>query len=125
MINRALGRQALLLVIVAVVVYMGAGFVHQIFVGREQREVLQGIESQIEVANQEQVALQAQLEYGQSPQAAEQWARENGWAQADEQLVIVVAPNADPAAGSGEIPAEPATPESIRDSWWDLFFADR
>ncbi|HSJ58105.1 MAG TPA: hypothetical protein VLC95_13055 [Anaerolineae bacterium] len=124
MINRTVGRQALFLLMAAVVVYMGAGFVRQTLVGRQQREVLDDVESQIDVALQEGESLRAQLEYGLSPQAAEEWARENGWGRTDEQIVIVVAPPADPAASEEEASGQPLTPESRRSTWWDLFFSE-
>jgi len=125
MIKRRMGRQALLLIMAAIVVYMGGGFVRQTIVGRQQREALSDVEAQIEAALQEQASLRAQLEYEQSPQAVEEWARENGWARPEEQSVIVVAPPADPATEAGEAAPELAAPGSMRESWWDLFFADR
>ncbi|MBN1661886.1 MAG: hypothetical protein JXA93_26060 [Anaerolineae bacterium] len=126
MINRAVGRQVLLFCMAVVVIYMGAGFVRQTLVGRQQREVLRGIVSQIGTETQEQASLQAQLEHGLSPQAAEEWAHQNGLARPDEQLVIVVAPPGEPASGEEvEALAGPPAPESLRQTWWDLFFADR
>jgi hypothetical protein len=124
MINRTMGRQALLLLMAAVVVYMGAGFVRQTLVGRQQREVLDDVESQIDVALQEGELLRAQLEYGLSPQAAEEWGRENGWGRPDEQIVIVVAPPAGPAASEEQASGQSLTPESRRGTWWDLFFSE-
>jgi hypothetical protein len=57
-----------------------------------------------------------------SDDAAEAWARENGWARPDEVLVVVLAPEGETEANSETSPAEDAGPATSRDSWWDLFF---
>jgi cell division protein FtsL len=123
MFSGKLVRQTLLLLIVAIVVYMGAGFVRQTGISRQRREELRSLEARIAEADVELSALQDQLEYVEAPEAAEEWARENGWVKDDEQSVVVVAPSAAPAE-TGEAPGEGAESRSPGEVWWDFFFGD-
>jgi hypothetical protein len=69
--------------------------------------------------------LESRLTYVQSPEAAEEWARQNGWAKEGEVSVVVVAPavQSSPAGGQGSAPE--AEPGSNRQAWWDLFFGEQ
>jgi hypothetical protein len=123
MFNGKLVRQILLLLMLAIVVYMGAGFVRQTGISRQRREELRALEARIAEADEDLSALQDQLEYVESPEAAEEWARDNGWAKDDEQPVVVVAPSADPA-GADEAPEAEDDGRSSGEVWWDFFFGE-
>jgi cell division protein FtsL len=106
-----------------VLLYLAATFVMRAGVSLELREKLRDIEQRIVAAEQTNTQLDARLEYSSSDEAAEQWARENGWAMQNEVLVVVLAPEAGSAPRDGL--RQEATPASNRDSWWDLFFGER
>ncbi len=107
------------------ILYLVANFGRQVGVSYQRRQELKQIEQEIESARQEKEALEKELIYAQSPQAAEAWAREQLWSRPDEVAVMVVAPPADASPAGPEKPAEAGGPGSIRDAWWDLFFGSR
>ncbi len=108
-----------------VILYLGVGFVRQASVSHQRRLELGRIERDLAAAQQVNAQLQERLTYVQSPEAAEQWARENGWAKEDEVSVVVVAPIAQPSQSSPPGSTEEAKPNSNREAWWDLFFGER
>ena len=90
----------------------------------ELRDKLRRIEQEIAAAEKANSELEARLDYVSSDDAAEEWARENGWARQDEVLVVVMAPEAERLPGD-ELHEEGAVrPASTRDSWWDLFLGE-
>lgn len=116
----------LLLVVTGVLIlYMGSTFVHQAGAHLQRQEELDQLEERLERTRQEEALLEEQLQYIQSPEAAEAWARENGWAKSDEVSVVVVAPPAEASPQEGQRAAEIDSPASRRQAWWDLFFGER
>jgi hypothetical protein len=114
-----------LILMVGVLLYVGLGFFQQAGVSKQRREELYQIEQEIATAQEELIQLEADLAYAQSPQAAEEWAREIGWARPDEVPVVVVAPREDQARGAAEDRVGDLGPDSFREAWWDLFFGQR
>jgi hypothetical protein len=108
-----------------VILYLGVGFVQQARVSYERREELGLIEQEIMVVQEENDGLQERLNYVRSSEAAEEWARENGWAKEDEVSVVVVAPPADSSAGVQQDTGVTPAPGSNREAWWDFFFGER
>ncbi|MFN2290556.1 MAG: hypothetical protein ACK2UC_05125 [Anaerolineae bacterium] len=117
-------RHLLLIMMGAMILYLGAGFAQKVGLSLERRGDLRLLEERIARAEQQEAALAIELEYTQSAASAEAWARENGWAREDEVAVVVVAPpsSASPSRQTGmRASLEPA---SLRQRWWDLFFGD-
>ena len=108
-----------------VIFYLAVNFVVQAGERLELRDRLRRIEQEIAATEKVNADLKARLDYLASDDAAEEWARENGWARSDEVLVVVLAPEGETARGVEIGPAEEAGPASSRDSWWDLFFGER
>jgi hypothetical protein len=108
-----------------VILYLGVGFVQQARVSYERREELHLIEQEISVVQEENARLHERLNHVRSSEAAEEWARENGWAKEDEVSVVVVAPPADSSAGVQQDTEVAPAPGSNREAWWDLFFGER
>lgn len=118
-------NQILLILMGILLLYLMVDFGRQVAVSRQRREELAEIEREIEAATQESAELDSQLSYVSSPEAAEAWARPNGWTRPDEVLVVFVGPTTDSAAsGQGRDEARTSS-ESPRDAWWDLFFGTR
>jgi hypothetical protein len=113
------------MVMAAILLYLGADFVQQANASRQRQEELDRLERRIAAARQEQESLKELLTYVQSPEAAEAWARDVGWAQPDEVSVVLVAPPADTSLDVESQEAAEAKPDSYRASWWDLFFGER
>jgi cell division protein FtsL len=105
--------------------YLGLSFVQQASVNRQRRLELNHIEQEIIAAQEELAQAEAELERTQSPQAAEAWARQNGWARPDEGLVVMVPPSAEGSPDAEGGAGEGAGPTSPRDAWWELFFGSR
>jgi len=118
-------RLILTIVVGTVILYLGYGFVRQTGVSHQRREELRQIERDIAVAQQENARLEERLTYVESTEAAEEWARTNGWAKEDEVSVVVVAPSGELADDKGPEPAQGVEPRSNREAWWDLFFEER
>jgi hypothetical protein len=117
-------RFILLVLMGLVIVYMGVGFVRQAGIRHQRQEELHRIERQLQATQQDILLLEERLVYAQSPEAVEQWARENGWAREDEVSVVVVAPPSAPLAGERGVPGDQTPPSTNRDSWWELFFGE-
>ncbi len=107
------------------ILYLVVNFGRQVGVSYQRRQELKRIEQQIESARQEKAALEEELIYAQSPQAAEAWAREQLWSRPDEVPVMVIAPPAEEATASQEVPQEAGEAQAVRQVWWDLFFGSR
>ena len=118
-------RLFLFLLMGTMILYLGIGFVRQASVSRQRRLELRQIEQDLAVMQMRNARLQEYLGYVLSPEAAEEWAHENSWAQENEVSVVVL----DPAREStgGEARATPAQPQPgpTREAWWDLFFGQR
>jgi cell division protein FtsB len=118
-------RLILTVVVGTVILYLGYGFVRQTGVSHQRREELGQIERDIAVAQQKNAQLEQDLTYVQSTEAAEEWARSNGWAKEDEVSVVVVAPSGALSDDEELEPAQGVKPRSNREAWWDLFFEER
>jgi hypothetical protein len=117
-------NQLLLLVMGFLILYLVFDFGRQVISSYQRREELQQIERQIQDAQLKTEQLQERLVYAQSPQAAEEWARELGWARPGEVPVVILAPAAPEASGAEPTPSERTAPSTPRDAWWNLFFAE-
>ena len=96
--RRAFPYRLILSILMGVVIlYLAGNFVVQTGVSLELRDKLRRIEQEIAAAEKANSELEARLDYVSSDDAAEEWARENGWARQDEVLVVVH------GARSGEI----------------------
>lgn len=125
-VRKALSFRLFPLVIMGIVIlYLGASFARQASISHQRREDLRELEAEIAATERENVDLQERFEYVQSPEAAEEWARQNGWAQQDEVSVVVVAPSADSSPSDTRGTTEEPKPSSNREAWWDLFFGER
>lgn len=114
----------LLIATVLLILYMGSSFVHQINTYLQRRDELDQMKQRLEAAQEEELLLQEELEYVQSDEAAEAWARQNGWAKSDEVSVVVVAPPASLSDQPGNDLEAVAPPPSEPELWWDLFFGE-
>lgn len=124
-VRKALSLRLFPLILMGIVIlYLGASFVRQASVSHQRREELRQLEQEIAAAEQESTDLQERLTYVQSPEAAEEWARENGWAKQDEVSVVVVAPAARSSPDDTPGAIEESKPGSTREAWWDLFFGE-
>jgi cell division protein FtsL len=108
----------------AVILYLAVSFVMQTGASLELRERRHRIEQEIAAAEKTNVELEAQLQYVSSDDAAEEWARENGWARQEEVLVVVLAPEAENSLQDEGQQEQQLNPISVRDSWWALFFGE-
>ena len=115
-------RWILSLAMGAVIFYLAVSFVMQMGTSLELREKRHRIEQGITAAEKANAELEARLQYISSDAAAEEWARENGWARQDEVLVVVLAPEAGNSPQDERQQGDQVNPVSVRDSWWDLFF---
>jgi cell division protein FtsB len=118
-------RLMIVLLLGLVLAWFGARFVQQVGVSLERRAELDQIDEEISIVQQETARLEDRLTYVQSPEAAEEWARGNGWAKQDEVSIAVVAPSTQPSPDGGAMPGDEARLGSNRETWWDLFFAER
>jgi len=118
-------RHLLLIMMSAMILYLGAGFAQKVGISLERRDDLRLLEGQIVRAEQQETALAAELEYMRSAAAAEAWARENGWAREDEVAVVVVAPPSEVPLSSREGLRAGLESSSMRERWWNLFFGER
>ena len=125
-VRKALSLRLFPLVLMGIVIlYLGASFARQASISHQRREELRELEAEIAATERGNVDLQERLEYVQSPEAAEKWARENGWAKQDEVSVVVVAPSAHSSPSDARSATEEPKPSSNREAWWDLFFGER
>ena len=118
-------NQLLLLLMGIVMLYLLADFGRQLAVYYQRRQELRQVEAQIVAAEQEKLALEEQRSYALSPVAAEQWARENGWAQEGEQTVVIVGQGAQEQLAPEERVDTNPDGTSPQSTWWDLFFGER
>jgi hypothetical protein len=102
--------------------YLLFSFVRQVSISRVRRADLRALEQQLVAAEEEQQELENLLDYAESNAAAEEWARENGWAKPGEAVVVVVAPPADGVPEGQNQPQPSAIPDSPVEAWWALFF---
>jgi cell division protein FtsB len=118
-------NQVLFLLMVIVLVYLVVDFGRQVVVSRQRQEELKQIERDIESAQEDTRRLEARLNYVRSPQAAEAWAREQGWVKSDEIPVVLVAPAASTSTDTDKDVQEELRPLTHREEWWALFFGER
>jgi hypothetical protein len=126
LVNPLLFVRILLILMVVVIIYLVAGFVRQVGISQQRKVELRQIEQNIAIAEEESDQLDQRLQYANSDEAVMHWALENGWGKPDEVLVVLVEPaNAVATSADDTTGAESAPAGSPRDSWWDLFFAQR
>ena len=107
-----------------VLLYLAVSFVMQTGVSLDLQDKLRRIEQEIAAAEKANSELETRLGYVASDDAAEEWARENGWARPDEVLVVVLAPESQALPGDELRQEDAVRPTSNRDSWWDLFLGE-
>lgn len=123
--RRAFPYRLILSILMGVVIlYLAVTFVMQTGVSLELRDKLRRVEQEIAAAEKANSELEARLDYVSSDDAAEEWARENGWARPDEVLVVVMAPESQTSPGDELRQEDAVRPASNRDSWWDLFLGE-
>ena len=115
--------QLLLVLMGTILLYLVVNFGRQVAVSYQQRQELAQIQEKVRLAEEQNQQLHDYLNYANSDQAAEAWAREQGWAKAGEVPVIVVSPPAAEAPAIESLPQE--SPSSYRQAWWELFFGTR
>jgi hypothetical protein len=115
-------RLLLFLLMGTMILYLGVGFVRQASVSRQRRSELQQIEQAVLAMRQRNEKLREYLAYVQSPEAAEEWAHENSWAEENEVSVVVLAPTPEASQGASSTVREQLLLGPSRDAWWDLFF---
>jgi hypothetical protein len=118
-------NQILLILMGVLLLYLVVDFGRQVGVSYQRREELRQLDQKILAAEQESFELDRQWQYINSPDAAEAWARANGWTRQDEVLVVFVGPS--PESAEEELGGEQAGTDfhTPRDAWWDLFFGTR
>ncbi len=117
--------QVLLLVLGILIIYLVVDFGRQVLVSHKRRAELRQLEERIDAARKGGAALEEHLAYARSPEAAEAWARNQGWARADEVPVVIVAPEGEAPSNPVARRAQPRGLSSVRQGWLDLFFAER
>ena len=118
-------RLILSLLMAVVLVYLAVSFVMQTGVSFDLEDKVQRLDQDITAAERANAELEKRLDYVSSDDAAEEWARQNGWARSDEVLVVVLAPEAGDSPGDRLQQDQEVRPVSNRDTWWDLFFGER
>jgi len=118
-------RLILSILMAAVLLYLAATCIVRTHDRLALRGRLDRIDEEIAAAEKENAELGARLDYVSSNDAAEEWARDNGWAREDEVLVVVLAPDSETAERAQLQQEDASTSTSNRDSWWDLFFGER
>jgi cell division protein FtsB len=118
-------NQVLLLLIGLLLAYLVVDFGWQVVSSYQRQEELGRIERAIESAQDETRQLEARLNYAESAQAADAWAREQGWAKPDEVPVLVIAPSAGSSSTTDGSAQTNSDLFSHREAWWDLFFGER
>jgi hypothetical protein len=109
----------------AVLIYLAVSFIMQTGVSLDLEDKVQRLDQDITAAERADAALEKRLEYVSSDDAAEEWARQNGWARSDEVLVVVLAPEGGDSPGDRLEQDPEVRPVSNRDTWWNLFFGER
>lgn len=117
-------RLILFILMIVVIAYLGFGFARQAVASQQRREALRKIEQQVAVAQKEAEWLEERLRYTQSPEAAEEWARENVWVKDGEVSVVVVAPTTVEVPLSGRGADVEAGAGSNHEAWWALFLGE-
>jgi hypothetical protein len=118
-------RLILFILMILVIAHLGLGFARQAMASQKRREALRHLEKEVVVAQKEAAWLEERLGYMQSREAAEEWARENGWVRDGEVSVVVVAPAAAQALIPGQEAPDATYVGSNRMAWWNLFFGDQ
>ena len=118
-------RLILSLLMAAVLLYLAVTSILQTGVSLDLEDKVQRLDQDFTAAERANAELEKRLEYVSSDDAAEEWARQNGWARSDEVLVVVLAPEAGDSPGDRLPQDQEVTPVSNRDTWWNLFFGER
>lgn len=117
--------QLLLLLMGILLLYLVVDFGRQVIASYQRQEELQQVERDIAAAQEETQRLEARLNYARSAQAAEAWAREQGWARQGEVPVVIIAPPASLVPEAAQEGQENPASLSPREAWWELFFGER
>jgi hypothetical protein len=115
-------NQALLLLMVAMLLYLFASFARQVTVSLERRKEREKVDQQVAVELEIREQLEADLAHAHSSAAVDEWAHKNLWGPEGE---VIVAPASDSEMrplDSEMAPEGAERRDSPQDDWWDLFF---
>jgi cell division protein FtsB len=117
-------RLILFILMIVVIAYLGFAFARQAVASQQRREALRQMEQDVAIAQKKTDWLEGRLRYVQSPEAAEEWARENGWVKDGEVSVVIVAPAAMEAPVPEGESDDAVSLDSNREAWWQLFLGE-
>ncbi len=117
-------NQIALLFMVVLIVYLVVDFGRQVVLSRQRHDELRRVDTQIGVAIQEKEDLEQRYEWVHSSEAAEAFAREQGWAKEGEVLVVMVEPSVTAVPTPEPSPVVRQDADSTREAWWNLFFGE-
>ena len=117
--------QLLLILMGLVLLYLAVSFARQVRVSQQRRQEIGNLEGQIGVTLEERTTLERDLQQARSDTAVEEWARSQGWAKADEVIVVPVGARTAPSADGQAAPRPPTVPASPQQAWWNRFFGTR
>ena len=118
-------NQIALLAMSVLIVYLVVDFGRQVVLSRQRHDELRRVEQQIRAVMEEREELEQCLEWTQSSEAAEAFAREQGWAREGEVSVVLVEPALTPVPTPATSPVARRVEDSTREAWWGLFFGER
>lgn len=118
-------NQIALLAMGVLIAYLVVDFGRQVVASRQGHDELEAAEQELSAAVQLEEKESQRLEWAQSPEAVDAFARGLGLAKENEVVVVMVESAAAPVP-TAEPPAAPvSSPVSAREAWWDLFFGER
>lgn len=120
-VSLPLGQLALILMAV-LVLYLAIDFGRQVVLSQRRQDELKQVEGKIKLASQKRDDLEKRLRYVQSPEAAQEWARQQGWVKANEVPVVLVAPSKPEATPVPAGTQRESDSASNRNRWLDMFF---
>jgi cell division protein FtsB len=115
-------NQVALLLMGLVILALTVSFIRQVGISHQRRLELAGLDQAVQRAKAEQEALADRLEYAQSDEAVRDWALRHSMSQPGEVVVMLVPPAGDAPASEAETSNPAARADSVRSSWWNLFF---
>ena len=120
--STSLINQLLLLLMAAMLLYLIAGFAHQVTVSREQQKELDRVGQQVAAELAERERLESDLAQAHSEAAIDAWVHENIWG-AEGEVVVAPARGSEMHSDDGQMaPEDAVSGDSPQDAWWDLFF---
>ncbi len=118
-------NQIVLLAMTVLILYLVVDFGRQVVRSRQRHDDLRLVDERIATILEDEERLQQHLEWAMSPEAAEAYAREHGWAKEGEVPVVIVPGAATPVPIAEPPPLAELPAGSPRDAWLDLFFGER